>query len=449
MFKIFRKPRMIVYVDPKTKSKIHLRIDPTGIGVLVINASRVVYLNRTATFFIEHLLKGFKEEEIVKKALRKFKKVDEKTIRKDLQDLTFKLNSFIRGDVCPITYLGFKRIDPFTTKLAAPFRVDIALTYACNNKCVHCYSASPRPFKNELSTEKWFKVIDKLAEIGVPNILFTGGEPTLRNDLPELIRHAEEKGLVTGLVTNGRKLSNRNFLHQLVKAGLDYIQVTLESNRPEVHDKITGVKGSWEETVKGIKNILEEGVYLDVNTTLNKFNIDHLDEWVDFLYNLGVKNVSANKLIYSGHALKVREWFEPTTEETTKALETLIEETALRGMTFRWYGVTRYCEYNSLEHGLGLKFCSACSITLGIEPNGDVIPCQSYYQPLGNILKDKWSKIWYHPLCQEIRERKYAPEICRKCPFFQACGGGCPLEAKVKPYNPPKELVTREAPLQS
>ena len=436
-----KKSEFIPYVDKKTGVKLHLRKDPSGVGVLIVNASRVAYLNETATFYVEAMLNRLTPGEIVKKALKRFKGVTKEKILKDYEEVAYKINSFVKGEACPITYLGFKQVDPFTVKTSAPFRADLAITYGCNNKCVHCYSSSPT-VKRELELKKWQKILKKLFEIGVPNVLFTGGEPTLRDDLPEMIKYAENLGIVTGLVTNGRRLSDESFLDKLVKAGLDYVQVTLESNRPEIHDKITGVKGSWEETVKGVKNVLKSGLYLDVNTTLNKFNVGHVDEYVDFLHELGVQNVSANRLIYSGRGLEVRGWFEPSIEETAEALETFIEKTGEYGMSFRWYGVTRYCEYNPLEAGLGLRFCSACSITIAIEPDGVVIPCQSYFEPLGNILKDKWSKIWNNPTCKYLRDRKYASSYCLECPLFKACGAGCPLEAKARPIKPPEDFIS-------
>jgi len=421
----------IVYVDPETKLKLHFRKDPSGYGVLIINAKNVIYANPTAAFYIEQYLKKEKPSRVALKAKLKFKKVTRKQAIEDYKEIQYKINSLLKGEYCPITYLGFERLNPLEVKTSAPYRADLAITYRCNNKCIHCYSSSPT-HKQELSTKQWKKIIDKLYKIGVPNLLFTGGEPTLREDLPELILHAEKTGIITGLVTNGRKLSDKQYLEKLVKAGLDYTQITLESNRKEVHEKITQVKGSWEETVQGIKNALSVGLYVDVNTTLNKYNIDHLDEYVDFLHELGVENISANKLIYSGRALEVKDYFEPTIEETKQALETLLDKAYEYGMKFTWYGVTRYCELNPLEIDLGLKFCSACSITIAIEPDGTVIPCQSYYTPLGNILKDKWDKIWNNPICEEIRNRRYAPEECLKCPQFNPCGGGCPLEIKAR-----------------
>ncbi|MCD6369107.1 MAG: radical SAM protein [Thermoproteales archaeon] len=429
------KKGFITYRDPEGGVKLHFRWDSKDLGVLIINSAKVVYLNRTAAFYVEQMLKGIDPGKVAKKAVRKFKGLTLEKAKRDYEEIVYKINSLIMGDVCPVTYLGLERIDPLTFETRAPFRVDLAVTYGCNNRCIHCYSASPRTLKNELNTKRWKRAILKLFKVGVPNVVFTGGEPTLRSDLNELISYAENLGMVTGLVTNGRKLSNKRYLDTLLEAGLDYIQVTLESHRPEIHDEITQVKGSWKETIQGIRNILDAGVYLDVNMTLSKLNCMEVEEYVDFLHELGVRNVSANRLIYSGKGLEVKEWFEPTMEETKMALEVLSERTQEYGMRFRWYGVTRYCELNPLEMGLGLKFCSACSITLAIEPDGTVIPCQSYYHPLGNILKDKWDKIWHNPLCEAIRKRSFAGEVCRECPFLQSCGGGCPLEAKIRPFN--------------
>jgi len=98
-------------------------------------------------------------------------------------------------------------------------------------------------------------------------------------------------------------------------------------------------------------------------------------------------------------------------------------------MEFTWYTPTEYCEINPVQLDLGIKSCSACRINMAIEPDGTVIPCQSYtIAPLGNILKDSWKKIWNHPICQKVRERKYVPEKCHECPSLNICGGGCPLK---------------------
>ena len=93
--------------------------------------------------------------------------------------------------------------------------MDLAITYRCNNACAHCYNGRPRNYP-ELSTQEWYKILDDLWKIGIPHIVFTGGEPTLREDLPDLIRHAEQNGQITGINTNGRRLKDKEYLQSLM-----------------------------------------------------------------------------------------------------------------------------------------------------------------------------------------------------------------------------------------
>ena len=108
-------------------------------------------------------------------------------------------------------------------------------------------------------------------------------------------------------------------------------------------------------------------------------------------------------------------------------------------MRFIWYSPTQYCALNPVEIGLGPKQCSAANISIAIEPNGDVLPCQSYYEPVGNILTNDWEKIWYSKLFEKIRKRDYIEPKCKKCEYLQVCGGGCPL------YIDSKKLVCNVA----
>lgn len=423
--------------------KVQLRIDPLGMGALVVDARRIAYLNYTAAVFAKVFLQGGSWEDAFKLLKKTTRGVKKGEVRKHFEEVAKKLGRFIYGYEDPITDLGFKPAFPDPSTLGAPFRVDLALTYRCNNACIHCYSSSPdqRP---ELKTEEWKKVIRKFHELGVPQVTFTGGEPTLRSDLPELVAEAQELGMVSGIVTNGRLLT-KELVDKLVSAGLDFAQVTLESSDPEVHDSITQVKGSWEETVQGLRNLLDHDVYVSVNATLLKRNYHTIESLVTFVAELGVDGFSLNRLIYSGRGRGLAE-LEPSPEDTRKILAEIKELTAELDLDFTWYGVTRYCELDPIEEGLGPKFCSACSITLAVEPDGSVIPCQSHYKVVGHILRDRWERIWYHPECVKIRELGFVGEACRICPLLNACRGGCPLEVEVKPYpDKPPEVASHEA----
>jgi radical SAM protein with 4Fe4S-binding SPASM domain len=235
-------------------------------------------------------------------------------------------------------------------------------------------------------------------------------------------------------VTNGRRLKGEAYFKSLADAGLDHVQVTLESHDPKVHDKVTGVGGSWEETVQGLKNAIASEVYTLSNTTLNRYNVDGILKTVDFLHELGLTQFACNSTIYSGKAPEVAKDF--ALEETSlEPILTRIRDRARDlGMEFIWYTPTEYCKLNHLQLELGIKSCSACRISMCIEPDGTVIPCQSYFTPVGNILRDDWKKIWRNPLCLSLRARKYVPEKCHDCPSLNICGGGCPLKGEAATY---------------
>jgi len=311
--------------------------------------------------------------------------------------------------------------------------MDLALTFRCQNDCIHCYAGGPHE-TFELPTEQWQEIIDRLSQIGVFIATFTGGEPTLREDLPKLLLHAQNKGMVTGLITNGRKLKSMTYVENLEKTGLDFAQVTLESHKPKIHDLMTGTKGSWRETVAGIENAVQTQIYVTTNTTLSNYNASDFLGTIDFLKKLGVSAFGCNSLIYSGKAETVRKEFALPLETLSELLPEIRSKANQLGMKFLWYTPTQYCRLNPVQLGLGVKSCTAAMVNMCVGPNGDVYPCQSYFEKLGNLLKDEWNKIWNHPLATRIRNREYLEPKCKDCPELNICGGGCPLELQSNGY---------------
>ena len=409
------------------KSRLHLRIDQDGSGLLIINANRVFQLNPTAAAMMYLALKEIPEDQASKKLYKLFN-APKSAIAKDYVDIQHQLTALISNEVCPICELDLEITMPFSSRPSAPYRMDLALTYRCNNACAHCYNARSRNYP-ELSTEDWIKILDQLWKIGIPHIVFTGGEPTLRDDLPDLIRHAEQNGQITGINTNGRKLKEKVYLQQLIDAGLDHVQITFESHLPEIHDLMVGQKGAWQETLDGLKNVLDSSLYLMTNTTMLTHNQSSIPETLEFLGNLGLKTVGLNALIYSGRGAKVG------TGLSEKELEPLLESaqkiTSKYQQRLIWYTPTQYCNFDPVKLGLGVKGCTAALYNMCIEPDGAVIPCQSYYQSVGNLLQVSWEEIWNNDLCISLRERHGLPEKCNDCTLLSECGGGCPLAAKV------------------
>jgi len=416
-----------------TRLALQLRVEPDGRGLLVINANTVLYLNETATAHTYFFMQGMPTGEVVKK-VRHIYRVGKEEARRDHEHILYTVSTLAQTEeVCPISFLDVEKVEPFSRELSAPIRMDLALTFRCQNNCLHCYTGGPHETP-ELNTDQWKKVIGKLHKVGIFLITFTGGEPTLREDLPELLRYAQEMGMVTGLITNGRRLKDGDYVQKLVSTGLDFVQITLESHDPAVHDRITGVKGSWQETVEGIKKVVPTPIYVTTNTTLNRYNAEGFLETLNFLRDLGLGAFGCNSLIYSGKAPSVAEEFALDLDALRKLLPSIQAKASQLGMKFLWYTPTQYCELDPVSLGLGVKSCSAARVNMCVGPNGEVYPCQSYFKSVGNILKDKWDKIWNNPLCVGIRKREYAPEKCEECPQLPVCGGGCPLELLETPY---------------
>ena len=415
--------------DEHEKSRIHLRIDPDGSGTLIVNANRIMHLNPTAALMAYLILEGRKEQEIIQTIKHQYR-VSTSQAGSDLSTFNLQLDNLIRPDgACPVHELDLESIMPFSARPSAPYRMDLAVTYRCNNDCAHCYNARERNFP-ELTTEQWFKVIDQLWALGVPHIIFTGGEATLRNDLPALIQHAEGNGQITGLNTNARRLSDEKYVQTLVDAGLDHVQVTVESCDETIHDEMMRSKGAFKQTIQGLKNALNSKLYVMTNTTMLRNNVHKIPETLDFLAEIGVPTVGLNALIYSGNGLTVGTGLRES--ELQPILDVATQKTAARGQRLIWYTPTQYCQFDPTASNLGVKGCTAALYSMCIESNGDVLPCQSYYQPLGNMLVDSWDSIWNHKLSTKLRDRQGLPSKCEGCPVVSECGGGCPLQFQVE-----------------
>jgi radical SAM protein with 4Fe4S-binding SPASM domain len=392
--------------------------------LLLVNASRVIHLNPTASFMAKMILSDKPEDEAIRAITKKYQ-ISKEQSRIDYKILKSQVDELIRPDgACPIHEMEIDVVPPFSAHPSAPYRMDCAITYRCNNDCSHCYNARPRDYP-ELPTEQWKEIIEQLWQIGIPHIVFTGGEPTLRPDLLELVKHAENTGQITGLNTNGRRLMDKQFINQLVEAGLDHVQITLESHDFAMHDQMVCSKGAWEQTVEGIKNAIDSPLFVMTNTTLLKNNTPFLSDTLDFLEEMGVPTIGLNALIYSGKGLSVNSGLNET--ELAPLLEIARKKTQARGQRLIWYTPTQYCNFDPMSLELGIKGCTAALYNMCIEPDGSIIPCQSYYHSLGNLLTDPWDSIWNHDIAVSLRERRNIPDKCIGCGLLKECGGGCPL----------------------
>lgn len=405
--------------------RLHLKIDEDR---MLINGYYNVYLNKTAKGILEIFIDKCKENEtnstsIIPQALdeiqKKFK-ISREVADQDLHKLIEIINHFGCGEI-PCHLVGLDKFGDHN----APMRMDLALTYRCTNKCPHCYLPKNES-KTELTTEQWKKIIDTLWQIGIPQVAFTGGECTLRKDLPELVKHAHE--MVTGIITNGTRISPE-LAKQLKENDLDWVQITLESHNGETHDEMQGRVGAYAETILGITACVNAGLSVSINSTLTKKNINDLPDLIKFAKSLGVKFVSTNALINSGRGVSVKPMEGVSEDELLTILHNAKEVAKVEGIEFNWFLPTCYKNLDPIKEGFGQRCCSACGVNMLIEPDGTVIPCQSWTDlKLGNIQTTPWDTIWKSEIAKKIRSHGFAPKECEGCDQFEACGGGCPLE---------------------
>ena len=207
---------------------------------------------------------------------------------------------------------------------------------------------------------------------------------------------------------------------------MDHVQITVESGDAEIHDRMVGRKGAHAQTIKGVQNALASPLYVMTNTTMLRTNVHSIPETLDFLAGLGVPTTGLNALIHAGRGSSVGTGLDES--RLTSLLDVVRRKTEQNGQRLVWYTPTQYCNFDPTTLDLGIKGCTAALYNMCIEPDGNVLPCQSYYQPLGNFLRDNWEDIWNHPLAVKLRERQGLPQKCDGCSLLAECGGGCPLQ---------------------
>ena len=406
-----------------TRSYIFIRPEDR---LLILRPNQVHYLNDSA---VEMLSALYKQSPVdVSSLVAEFARIyqqPEYQIAQDLQTLLQSLSLLLQGKtgLAPAV-----RSMPFGShQRKYPVLSEIALTYRCNNRCFFCYASAPQRGHREaeMSTDQVKLIIDKIIDQAkVPTVSFTGGEPTLRKDLPELIDYAYQKGLRTNLITNGIHCAEEAFVKRLAKAGLDSAQVSLEAGNADIHDAVVEHPGAFEKTVQGVKNLKSAGIHTHTNTTINTRNRQALIELIDFLASLGQEYLSMNMVIRTGGAVGSQDLSYTQIGELVLALKKHTEEL---GMRFVWYSPVPYCLFNPAAHGLGSQSCAAADGLLSIAPDGQVLPCSSFEQGIGNLLKEDFNTIWNRPPARYWREKRFLPPGCRGCDLAELCCGACPL----------------------
>jgi organic radical activating enzyme len=346
--------------------RLHLRLDPLGDGLLVLNASTILHLNPSASEFAYHIIQGSSEQVITSEMVKRYRATAEQ-VKTDLDTFIGRLESLIlMPDLDPESFLDIDRLELHQDHLTAPLRLDCALTYQTPGESSAVYTPINR-VKRLLETSEWKTILQKAWNKGILHVVFTGGEPTIRPDLPELIAQAEQLGLVSGLITDGLRLSEKGYLDSLLQAGLDHIMLVLD---PKDTD-------SWEV----LTDIVHEDISLTVHLTITDSNLATFDSVLKKLVKAGVQKVSLSA----------------NSEAVAAKLAELTRKIHENGLSLVWDMPVPYSEMNpvalEIQNNENTRKGAARS-WLYVEPDGDVLPAQGIDTVLGNLLTDSWEKIW-------------------------------------------------------
>lgn len=329
----------------------------------------------------------------------------------------------------------------------------LIINYVCNNKCVWCYEEGQ--IAKTMSKELSFESINFLSELGINYLNLIGGEPTLHPNISEIINYSKNKGVNPSLVTNGRKLSDKNFLENLVVSGIKSVGISIEGFNSETHDNITKVEGSYQETIKGIENCVEMNVPTITTTTICKENVDYLENIIEVLSEIGIKDIGFNVCTPSPNTQN-ESCVSP--KEASKLIEKLYLYGRSKDVKIKSITPLPICNISSevreemLSKKLLNQFCQMYAGSgFAIDPEGSILPCVHWPEhPIGSILENgsvmnvnNFIEFWESSegLPFKLRDSllRYPSKKCAEdTKYWGNCIGGCPL---FWTYNEPEKEI--------
>ena len=311
-----------------------------------------------------------------------------------------------------------------------PYALLAELTHRCPLQCPYC--SNPLELEragNELTTDEWRRVIAEAAEMGVLQIHFSGGEPTARRDLTELVKHATEVGLYSNLITAGVLLDAAR-LEALVGAGLEHVQLSFQDSEAAGADRIGGYRGGHAKKLEVAKLVRAAGLPLTLNLVVHRQNLPHLEDLLDMAVSLDAQRVEIAHVQYYGWALKNRAALMPSRAQLDEATETVeAARRRLKGVLVIDYVVPDYYARRpkSCMGGWGRQF-------LNISPSGKVLPCHAAETIVGftfdSVRARSLADIWRNSEAfNRFRGTDWMPPLCRSCERREIDWGGCRCQA--------------------
>ena len=317
------------------------------------------------------------------------------------------------------------------TTYGIPLAVLAELTHRCPLQCPYCSNPLEMEVASaELTTAEWCRVMDELAEIGVLQIHFSGGEPAVRKDLVQLVRHATQVGLYSNLITSAVMLTKAR-LQELADAGLCHVQISVQGSETLVADRVGGFKNGHVKKLQVAAWTREVGLPLTINAVMHRQNLHQLPEIIDMAVALDADRLEVANVQYYGWALKNREALIPTFAQVETTNQIVAEaQDRLAGVLDIDYVVPDYYAQRPKQcmGGWGRQF-------FNISPSGKVLPCHAAESITGmefDSVRGNKSIRWIWDNSEAFNKYRgtgWMPEPCQSCEFKEIDFGGCRCQA--------------------
>ncbi|NLY55004.1 MAG: putative heme d1 biosynthesis radical SAM protein NirJ2 [Firmicutes bacterium] len=296
-------------------------------------------------------------------------------------------------------------------------------TRACNLKCKHCYRDAGAKEQRELTTAEGMKLLEEIARSGFKIMVFSGGEPMLRDDIYDLVAYARELGMRPVFGSNGT-LITKEVAQKLKDAGALRMGISIHSSTPDHHDELHQVPGSWAAAIEGVKNCLEVGLGVQLHTTVTEPNYDDVENITDLAVELGAEAHHVFFLVPTGRGKElVGEML--TAAHYERLLHRILDKQKMVDIELKPTCAPQFMRIARMK-GMEMRFTRGCLAGTSycvITPNGDVNPCPYLPLKVGNVLETPFDKIWAEsPIFKDLRTMEWGGR-CGTCDHKDVCGG--------------------------
>jgi len=388
-----------------TFTRLHLRVENDGSGMLVANAMAAARLSPSGVVIAKGLMEGWPQDRILQTLKASFSGATEATMRADIETVSALIEQIkTPGDTYPVFNLEDVAISPYGAQLIAPLEASLPL-------------AEP---------EIVAPLLDRLWEIGIPHVTFLAPDGFQTDSLIRAVERAEDLGMIAGVRSRASNLNDEGLLADLRQAGVDHITFLYAANNPEMHDAICG-SGDYAAAQAVLAWLEENQISAIAEIPLVQTTLDVLHETVDTLIEEGADNFVFVAFATTDPAVASTDGVFHS-EGMAQVAATVEDIANMAQARFIWDPPVERDPVTPLAEQVRSGPRCSGDVAVRVEPNGTIIPPRGPYASAGNVLTDSWESIWGDDVFRTYRERVTAPTRCEVCPGLAICAADCPRD---------------------